>query len=53
MIDNRNQFSDNFFDSGENVAERYASYDAERFYPAFNSMSKAIKRLIPCNKIFI
>jgi len=51
MIDNRNQFSDNFFDSGENVAERYASYDAERFYPAFNSMSKAIKRLIPCNKI--
>lgn len=39
-------FSQNYFDSGNKKMGQYASYEAARFYPAFEAMADYIKRAL-------
>ncbi len=44
-------FSEDYFDSGKASMGQYASYEAARFYPAFNKMTEFIKRRIAPKRV--
>lgn len=44
-------FSENYFDSGNKTMGKYASYEAARFYPAFEAMADYIRRTIKPNRV--
>lgn len=44
-------FSENYFDSGNKIMGQYASYEAARFYPAFEAMTEYIMRTIKLNRV--
>jgi 2-polyprenyl-3-methyl-5-hydroxy-6-metoxy-1,4-benzoquinol methylase len=48
---NHNTYSKNYFESGVHKIGQYASYEEERFYPAFGEMVKELTRSIHSNKI--
>lgn len=51
MTENIKDYSENYFDSGEAKLGQYATYESQRFYPAFISMTKGIKALVQAGKV--
>lgn len=50
-MSNQKSFSENYFDSGKKTMGQYASYEAARFYPAFNAMGEFIKKRIAPERV--